>query len=184
MVRPTRPGQLGRAENEQLQCLNKPLIQSMQPMFRRITAASCIRGHVLQAKIYCFDNYLRSSISDIGLSDRRLMRSILENRQMYVQQFLGYQGLGPLPRRTFHNFNALSRQLSYNSEKHEEIDDNMCWGFRKREEILALLESEHQIAWQLVSNSTSASFLTISSFELANTAVLLSLANFTAHTRT
>ncbi len=134
-------------------------------MFRRITVATvsnCIRGHVLQAKIYGFDNYLRSSISDIGLRDRR-ESLILQNRQKYVQQFLGYQGLGPLPRRTFHNVNALSRQLSYNSEKHEEIDDNMCWGFRKREEILALLESEHQIAWQLVSNFN---FLTGSSFEL------------------
>jgi hypothetical protein len=121
--------------------------------------------------MYRFDSYLRSTISEIVCSDGRAL-SIQENRPMQDQQtspFLGYLGLAQwsfrghihFARRCFQNTNALSRQLSYNSAKNENVDENLCWGFRKREEILELLESEHRIAWQLVSVSISCLFCTV-----------------------
>jgi hypothetical protein len=140
--------------------------QSQHPMLRSMTFSDFIRRHVLQVKMWSFSKYYLSSMNNIALSDRREL-SLLENRPMiHDQHFLEYQVLAQriipghslLSRRPFQNTNAPSRQLSNCSANNEEIDEKLCWGFRKRHEIIELLESEHRIAWQLVSDSTFVLF--------------------------
>jgi hypothetical protein len=138
--------------------------QPLHPMFRCTAFSNFVRGNLIQLKAHIFDNYLRSSVSDIVFRDRNECCLVL-CRPMKEQQFWGYQDLARwsyrrknhLSRRPFQTSKALSRPLSSwknESGENEEIEDRLCWGFRKHREVLELLKSEHHIAWQLVSNDT------------------------------